>query len=86
MEFLKCQKGTPQSSYTVTDLEKDQTSDQNFCYGYQIDKMEKPAGPFFITIRACCWVDFKNDLDIVIGNRGPGKEKNTMQLKEQLAS
>ena len=67
--------------YIVTDIEKDQSSDQNFCYGYQKDAMQKPPGPFYIEIRACCWVDFKNDFDVVIGNRGPGKEKNELQLK-----
>jgi hypothetical protein len=69
------------ASYTVTDIEKDQLPHQNFCYGYQKDIMPKPIGPFFIEMRACCWVDFRNDLNVVIGNNGPGKEKNELKLK-----
>ena len=49
--------------FKVTDIEKDQSEDQNYCYGYQVDSFYRPDMAFFIEYKACCWVDFKSDKD-----------------------
>ena len=49
------------SRYVVTDIEDQLTSVNNYCYGYEEIDFPKPTGPYQITWKDCCWVDFTDD-------------------------
>ncbi len=69
-----------ESSYVVTDIEDKQRRRNNYCYGYGVDVMAKPVGPFLVKIQSCCWVNFINDFGTLIGIDSPKQERNYLKL------
>jgi hypothetical protein len=59
--------GSLDSKYIVSNIESQLVSTNNYCYGYQEVDFTKPSGPYQITWRSCCWVNFTNDQNTVLG-------------------